>query len=108
MAEARHFDLPPVAQPTEVENKQRAAHWPPRGPVRLLIVLDRPTIEEIIKLTLNHGVYMTRTALTGAAAIRVLDEWQPHLVIFDADLNGQQVMQHASARTTSGSHLPAT
>src|SRR5438876_6243715 len=107
MAKERQFDLASAAHQTEAENKHRAAHWPPRGPVRLLIVLDRPTIEEIIKLTLNHGVYMTRTALTGAAAIRVLDEWQPHLVIFDADLNGQQVMQHASARTTAGTHLPA-
>ncbi len=107
VAEARHFDLASVAHPTEVDNKQRAAHWPPRGPVRLLIVLDRPTIEEMIKLTLNHGVYMTRTALTGAAAIAVLDEWQPHLVIFDADLNGQKVMQHAAANAVTGTRLPA-
>jgi DNA-binding response OmpR family regulator len=107
VAEERYFDLASVAHRTEVENKQRAAHWPPRGPVRLLIVLDRPTIEEIIKLTLNHGVYMTRTALTGGAAIAVLDEWQPHLLIFDADLNGQQVMQHASAGAASGARLPA-
>jgi DNA-binding response OmpR family regulator len=107
VAEERHFDLASVAHPTDAENKQRAAHWPPRGPVRLLIVLDRPTIEEIIKLTLNHGVYMTRTALTGAAAIGVLDEWQPHLLIFDADLNGQDVMQHAAARSAAGARLPA-
>ena len=107
MAEEQHFDLASAVQPTEAEIKQRAAHWPPRGPVRLLIVLDRPTIEEVIKLTLNHGVYVTRTALTGAVAVRVLDEWQPHLLIFDADLNGQQVMRHAAARAASGMRLPA-
>jgi DNA-binding response OmpR family regulator len=107
VAEAGHVDLASVVRPAEVDSKQRAAHWPPRGPVRLLIVLDRPTIEEIIKLTLNHGVYMTRTALTGTAAIPVLDEWQPHLVIFDADLDGQQIMQHAAARVATGDRLPA-
>jgi DNA-binding response OmpR family regulator len=107
VAEQQDFDLASVVQRTEAETKRRTAHWPPREPVRLLIVLDRPTIEEVIKLTLNHGVYMTRTALTGAAAIKVLDEWQPHLLIFDADLNGQQVMRRVATRAASSTRVPA-
>ena len=91
----------------EADGKARAAHWPPRGPVRLLIVLDRQTLSDLIKMTLNHGVYMTRLATTATAAVAVLDEWLPHLVIFDADLDGPQFMQHVAARAASGTRLPA-
>ncbi len=62
---------------------------------------------DLIKMTLNHGVYMTRLATTVAAAAAVLDEWQPHLVIFDADLDGPQVMQQVAARAAGGARLPA-
>jgi DNA-binding response OmpR family regulator len=91
----------------DAEGKQRAAHWPPRGPVRLLIVLDRRTMVDLIRLTLNHGVYMTRTAGSAGEAVALLDEWQPHLVVFDADLDGQQVMQHVGASGEPGARLPA-
>src|SRR5437773_7787611 len=94
-------------RPPEAEGKQRAAQWPPRGPVRLLIVLDRPTMIDLIKMTLNHGVYMTRSASTPTAATAMIDEWQPHLVIFDADLDGQLLMQHAAGNTAGGGRVPA-
>src|SRR5947207_224404 len=83
--------------------KQRAAHWPPRGPVRVLVVLDRLTLADMIRMTLNHGVYVTRVAATAVASSAILDEWQPHLVIFDADLDGQQLMEHVAG----GSRLPS-
>src|SRR5947208_955392 len=97
----------PTRRSLVAEGKQRAAHWPPRGPVRLLIVLDRRTMVDLIRLTLNHGVYMTRTAGTAGEAVALLDEWQPHLVVFDADLDGQQVMQHVGASGEPGARLPA-
>src|SRR5438309_11893096 len=90
----------------DAEGKQRAAQWPPRGPVRLLIVLDRPTMVDLIMMTLNHGVYMIRTASTAVAATALLDEWQPHLVLLDADLDGKQVVQHVAASVGSGCCLP--
>src|SRR5438552_4766264 len=96
----------PTRRSLVAEGKQRAAHWPPRGPVRLLIVLDRPILVDLIRMTLNHGVYMTRTVSMAAAFAAVLDEWEPHLVIFDADLDGQPLMQHVAARATSGTRLP--
>ena len=73
----------------------------------MLIVLDRATLVDLIRLTLNHGAYLTRTACTAEAAAAVMDEWQPHLVLFDADLEGQRVMQHVGARAASGARLPA-
>jgi len=76
--------------------------------VRVLLVLDRRTVVEMIRLTLNHGVYMCRMTSTVDAAAAVLADWQPHLVIFDADLDGQQIMQHVPARTELGAaRLPA-
>ena len=69
----------------------------------MLLVVDRPTIVDRIKLTLNHGVYTTRVESSPAAAGPVLDQWQPHLLIFDADLDGQQLMQKVAA---TGTHVP--
>src|SRR5947207_15180591 len=40
--------------------RPQATHWPPRGPARVLVVLDRPMLIELIRMTLNHGVYTTR------------------------------------------------
>jgi len=31
----------------------------------VLLVLDRPVQLELMKMTLNHGVYSTRTAMVG-------------------------------------------
>ena len=33
---------------------------PLSGPARVLILVDQPLLAEMIKLTLNHGVYVTR------------------------------------------------
>src|ERR1044072_2433964 len=32
------------------------------GPARVLVMVDQPLIVDVIKLTLNHGVYVTREA----------------------------------------------
>jgi len=70
-----------------------------------VLLLDNRALSELIHLTLNHGVYTTRTVVTADQALAAIDEWQPHLVIFDADLGGQRIMQHIAASTTGG-HLP--
>ena len=67
----------------------------PRVPTRALLVLDQPLVVEMIKLTLNHGVYETRHATSSAEALLVLGSWRPHLVLLDMDLegvNGARVM----------------
>jgi DNA-binding response OmpR family regulator len=99
-------EVSPVRR-SEPEARARVAQWPPRGPVRLFILLDRQSMVDLIRLTLNHGVYMIRSAATLAAAQAVLDEWQPHLMIFDADLDGQQLMHYVAASLPSGGRLPA-
>jgi DNA-binding response OmpR family regulator len=60
---------------------------------RVLILVDQPLIAEMIKLTLNHGVYVTRTATTSSEAVAVLGAWRPHLAVVDMDIAKQQLIE---------------
>jgi DNA-binding response OmpR family regulator len=91
--------LPQVAKP-------QATHWPPRGPARVLVVLDRQGLVELVKMTLNHGVYNTRSATTANEVATSLAEWQPHLAIIDMDLDGAQIMALLVANPVGGMRLP--
>jgi DNA-binding response OmpR family regulator len=86
--------------------KPQATHWPPRGPARVLLVLDRLPLVELIKITLNHGVYTIRTATGTETAIHLLTEWQPHLALLDMDLDGEQIMAQLGAKPVGGIRLP--
>jgi DNA-binding response OmpR family regulator len=94
--------------PTRLRATARAqpTRWPPRGPARVLVVLDRPMLIELIKLTLSHGVYAVRTVTSAADAVIALTDWQPHLVILDMDLNGPQVLEQIAAKAGGGPRLP--
>jgi two-component system alkaline phosphatase synthesis response regulator PhoP len=63
-----------------------------RWPARVLLVLDRPTLVELVKLTLNHGVYTTRAVVSAAAVETNVAEWQPHLIVLDMDLDGPEII----------------
>jgi DNA-binding response OmpR family regulator len=65
--------------------------------------MERPMITELIKLTLNHGVYVTRSVATLGHVDAALTEWQPHLVVLDMDLNGVEVIKLLGARMAGGS-----
>ncbi len=86
--------------------KPQATHWPPRGPVRVLVALDRPLLVELIKMTLNHGVYTTRTVTVANEVVTALTEWQPHLAILDMDLDGANIMALLEAKPVGGIRLP--
>jgi DNA-binding response OmpR family regulator len=47
---------------------------------------------ELIKLTLNHGVYTTRTVSNPELVETVRAEWQPHLIVLDMDLEGVHIL----------------
>jgi len=65
---------------------------PLSGPGRVLILVDQPLLAEMIKLTLNHGVYVVRDTTTASKAMTVLDEWRPHLAVIDMDIAGQELV----------------
>jgi DNA-binding response OmpR family regulator len=63
------------------------------GPIRVLVLEDQRMVTELVKLTLNHGVYVTREASDAAAAATVFAEWRPHLAVIDMDVGGDQLLQ---------------
>jgi len=61
---------------------------------------------ELIKMTLNHGVYVTRTATAAADVASNLADWQPHLALLDMDLDGAQIMVLLREKPVGGIRLP--
>jgi two-component system OmpR family response regulator len=53
------------------------------APVRVLVVDDERSITDFIALGLTHEGFEVRTAPDGRAALRVIDEFKPGLVIVD-------------------------
>jgi DNA-binding response OmpR family regulator len=74
---------------------------------RVLVVLDRPMIVELVKLILKHGLYTTRTVATAAEAASALAAWRPHVVILDMDLDGPRIMSQIGTTVTGGAPLSA-
>ena len=70
------------------------------------MVLDRPVLIELIKMTLNHGVYTTRTVTSASEVATALAEWHPHLAILDMDLDGTHIMAMLGASPVGGMRLP--
>jgi DNA-binding response OmpR family regulator len=52
---------------------------------RALVLHDRELVVDLIRLTLNHGLFIVRAARTLAEAEAILDEWHPHMTIVDMD-----------------------
>jgi DNA-binding response OmpR family regulator len=86
--------------------KRQATHWPPRGPARVVLVLDRPPLIELIKMTLNHGVYIVRSATGASEVATMLTEWQPHLALIDMELDGAAIMALFGTSPVGGMRLP--
>jgi DNA-binding response OmpR family regulator len=63
------------------------------GAARILVMVEQSLIAEVIKLTLNHGVYVTRETQTVPEATAVLGDWHPHLAVIDMDIGGDLLLQ---------------
>ena len=87
-------------------SKPQSAQWPPRGPARVLVVLDRPVLIELVRMTLNHGVYSTRAVAATDEVEAVVADWQPHLIILDMDLDGIHILSLLRAESASNAQLP--
>lgn len=59
---------------------------------RVLLVLDHVPLQELAKLTLNHGVFVTKAVKDAGEAGEVILEWQPDLVLLDMDLPGRRLL----------------
>ena len=52
---------------------------------RALVLLDRALVVDLIRLTLDHGVFDVRAAGNLAEAVAIMAEWQPDITIVDMD-----------------------
>jgi len=77
-------------------------------PVRVLVVVDRQLVANTVALTLNHGVFVTRTVHNVFEAATLLKEWSPHLVVVDMDLgDGELLRQLGLSHADQRSSVPA-
>lgn len=51
--------------------------------VRVAVVDDEPRIRELLELSLVHHGFVVRTAPDGAAALTLVREWMPDLIVLD-------------------------
>jgi CheY-like chemotaxis protein len=63
-------------------------------------------VVELIKMTLNHGVYAVRAATLRDEVASMLTDWQPHLALLDMDLDGAQIMALLHEKPVGGMRLP--
>ncbi len=52
---------------------------------RALVLHDRPLIVDLIRLTLNHGLFVVRAASNLGEAEAILAEWPPNMTVVDMD-----------------------
>src|SRR5713226_6007526 len=77
----------------------------PCEPPRVVVLLDRPLVVALVKLTLSHCGCDIRATATAAESATLLTEWHPHLAILDMDLEGRRVMEQIGV--TPGRTRPA-
>src|SRR4051794_39192050 len=63
------------------------------SPARVLLVIDQPTLTEVVKFALNHGVLVPRVARDAEEATFALRTWQPHLALIDMDIYHGHLME---------------
>src|SRR5215211_402981 len=78
-----------------------------RSPARVLLVMERPLLVEVVKLALNHGPYITRTMADPAKLLPALQEWQPHLIVIDMDVEGAWITDRFVCPSTGMGRIPA-
>ena len=62
-------------------------------PLRVFVLTEQRLLAEMVKLTLNHGIYVTRDANSLDDAWAIISEWHPQIAIIDMDSGGDQVVR---------------
>ena len=57
----------------------------PAEPLRALVLHEQQLVVDLIRLTLNHGLFEVRAARSMVEAQTLLDEWGPHISVVDMD-----------------------
>ena len=65
----------------------------PERHTRVLVLVEKPLVADVVRLTLKHGTFVTRHARDVGEACEVLDAWRPQLAVVDIDGFGDHVVR---------------
>lgn len=77
------------------------------GPLGTLVYTDRTALASAMALTLNHGAFLARATGDSSAALDLISEWKPGVVILDIDApGGARVLESLRVARNSATALP--
>jgi DNA-binding response OmpR family regulator len=74
---------------------------PPEEGRRALVLHDRSFVVDLIQLTLNHGLFVVRSANDLATARELLEVWRPHMAVVDMDHDDSAALLHMLGATST-------
>lgn len=72
----------------------------PDGPIRVLVVDDEPHIVDVVSMALRHNGFDVADAATGTAALALVRDWRPNVLVLDVmlpDIDGFEVARRLTA-----------
>ena len=78
-----------------------------RTPARVLTVLEKPLLAEVVRLALTHGQFLVRAVEDEAEATAVIGSWHPHLAIIDMDVGSSQLLDRLAEAPTPVDRIPS-
>ena len=85
-----------AAAPTIVKTEQERA-------LRVFVYTHQRFLAEMIKLTLNHGVYVTRAGHDVTEAAAIIRDWHPQVIVVDLDSEGDGLLHQIGLDRIEGS-----
>jgi DNA-binding response OmpR family regulator len=70
--------------------------------LRVFVATSQHFLSQMLKLTLDHGVYVTRAVDDFAAATAIIRDWHPQLAIIDLDTGGEKLLRHIGQNHVDG------
>ncbi|HLZ10054.1 MAG TPA: winged helix-turn-helix domain-containing protein, partial [Chloroflexota bacterium] len=71
--------------------------------LRVLVFTSQRFLAQMIKLTLDHGVYVTRAGNDVVEAAAIIRDWRPQLVVADLDSDGGDLLNQIGLDRAAGS-----
>lgn len=71
---------------------------------RALVLHDRPLVVDLIRLTLNHGLFEVRAATDLAGASAILEGWKPDMTVVDMDHDDSTALLQRLGTSNSLTH----
>jgi len=72
---------------------EKIARGESAGTIRALLVIGEPSLANVVALTLRHGGYARKTAESIKEARSIIEEWKPHLLLVNIDVEDGRAMQ---------------